>query len=176
MDPSKTQQDRHYLFIDTCIIQAAGSKEKTKSEVVIKTLKEIANDYRLAISEISFYENLQGLWGKKATDASALLRSYEAKVVSGRVLTLASMLGGLYHDAKCDGVDTGDKIIAATAILETGLIFTENHKDYPNPFFKTEKSIPLTYLTAGKYNRTIDLAIYRPDISLIARRIKEKGG
>lgn len=172
MDPSK--QDKPYLFIDTCVIQAAGSKEKTKSEAVIKALKEIANDYRLAISEVSFYENLQGLWGKKSLDASTLLRSYEAKIVSNRVLILASMLGALYHDARCDGIEMGDKIIAATAILETGFVFTENHKDYPNPFFKTEKSVPLTYLTAGKYNKTIDLAIYKPDILLIGRRIKEK--
>lgn len=172
MDP--IHQAKPYLFIDTCVIQAAGSKEKTKSEIILKSLKENAESYGLVISEFSVYENLHGLWGKRAVDASRLLRSYERKAVSDKVLLLASVLGGLYYVAKQDGPDDGDKIIAATAILEKGFIFTENHRDYPHPFFKTEKSIPLTYLTAGKYVKTIDLAIYKPDITLIGRRIQEE--
>lgn len=173
MDPSQTQQNNPYLFIDTCVIQAAGSKEKTKSEAVIKTLGELSKNYRFAISEFSLYENLHGLWGKKAINAAKLLNSYERKVVSDKVLTTASLLGGLYHDEKFDNIDAGDKIIGATAILENGFVLTENHKDYPHPFFLTEKSIPLRYLAVGKYGKTIDLAIYKPDRDLIGRRIEE---
>ena len=173
MDPSKTQQNNSYLFIDTCVIQAAGSKEKPKSEIVIKALEKIAKHYRLAISEFSLYENLNGLWGRRRSEAAKLLRTYERKVVSDTVLLIASLLGGLYHDENFEGIDAGDKIIAATSILENGFVLTENHKDFPHPFFLTERSIPLTYLTAGRYNKTIDLAIYRPDSNLIKRRIRE---
>ena len=172
MDP-KIQQTKPYLFVDTCIIQASGVKEKPKSEIVIKTLEKISSDYRLSISEFTLYENLHGLWGKRAINAAALLKKYERKVVSDKVLIFASLLGGLYFDEKYDGIDAGDKIIAATAILENGFVLTENHKDFPHPFFKTKQSIPLTYFTAGRYRKTIDLAIYEPDRILIERRIEE---
>ena len=167
-------QSNPYLFIDSCVIQAAGNKEKSKSEIVINTLQQISNQYRLAISEFTIYENLHGLWGKQADKATELLKVYERKVVSREVLLVASVLGGLYYDEQYPNIDSGDKIIAATTILENGFVLTENHKDYPHPFFLTEKSIPLTYLTAGKYEKSIDLAIYKPDILLIERRIKEK--
>lgn len=173
MDLPKAQQDNPYIFIDTCVIQSAGSKEKSKSEIVIKSLEDTSKSYRLAISEFTLYENLHGLWGKRAMDAAALLRKYERKIVSEKALLLASIMGGLYHDEGIDNIGDGDKIIAATAILENGFILTENHKDYPHPFFLTEKSIPLTYITAGRYNKTIDLAIYKPDRSLIERRINQ---
>lgn len=173
MDPSKTSQNNPYLFIDTCIIQAAGSAEKLKSGIIIKILQEIAEEYRLAISEFTLYENLHGLWGEKRSQAAKLLRVYERKVVSDKVLLIASLLGGLYHEEKIDGIDAGDKIIGATAILENGTVLTENHKDYPHPFFITKKYIPLTYFTSGRYNKTIDLAIYGPNRELISRRIQE---
>ena len=94
-------------------------------------------------------------------------------MVSDTVLLIASLLGGLYHDENLEGIDAGDKIIAATSILENGFVFTENHKDFPHPFFLTEKSLPLTYLTGGRYSKTIDLAVYKPDRNLIERRINE---
>lgn len=176
MEPTPKQaQDKKYLFIDTCVIQFAGDKNKSKSEAVIQCLNLLTKEgYNLAISEIAFYENLQGLWGKKVESAHAFLRAYEYKEVSRTVLLIASILGSLYRDEKIDWVDMGDKIIAATALLAGGFVLTENHKDYPHPFFLTEKSIPLTYITGGKYNKTIDIALYKPNILLISRRIKEK--
>lgn len=174
MNLSTIERNKPYIFIDTCVIQAAGSKEKQKSDIVIKTLQEIGNDFRLAISEFTLFENLHGLWGKKAEEATKILNTYERKVVSDKVLLLASSLGGLYRDEKMEGIDSGDKIIAATSILENGFVLTENHKDYPSPFFLIEKYIPLTFMTSGKFNKTIDLAIYKSNTTLINRRIKEK--
>lgn len=175
MDPSETPQDSGYIFLDTCVLQAAASSEKAKSEKVLDCLKELTHQkYRLAISEFTFYENLHGLWGEKAQKAVTLLHSYEKKVVSDKVLIVASFLGGLYVDVKSDGPNAGDKIIAATAILENGFVLTENHRDFPHPFFLTEKSITLTYTKAGRYKKTIDLALYKPNVDLIGRRIQEK--
>lgn len=167
-------QNNPYVFIDTCVIHFAGDKNKSKSEAVIECLSTLTKEgYRLAISEITLYEKLHGLWGKRATKAASLLRVYEKKVVSNQVLTLASILGGLYHDEKLDGIDTGDKIIAATAILERGFVLTANHKDFPNPFFLTEKSFALSYKVKS-YFQTLDLALYKPDFELIRRRVNEK--
>lgn len=176
MEPTPKQaQDKKYLFIDTCIVQFTGDKNKSKSEAVIQCLNLLTKEgYSLVISEITIYENLHGLWGIKAKQATDILRKYEKKVISDNVLIVASLLGGLYHDERVDGIDSGDKIIAATAILENGFVLTENHKDYPHPFFLTERSIALPYITGGKYTKTIDLALYIPNIKLISRRIKEK--
>ncbi len=124
-----------YLIIDTCIIQAASSKKKPKSEKFIQCLEDLAHIYRLTISEYSVYENLQGLWGKQAEKAVELLKKYEWKVVSHIVLTLSAVLGGLYHDENRLDINDGDKMIGATAILEEGFILTENHSDFPPPFF-----------------------------------------
>lgn len=173
MNSSIIPKDKKYVFIDTCIIQATGSSNKSKSDAVIKCLNSIASEgYSLVISELSIYENLHGLWGKKANKASDLLRNYEGKVVSDKVLRMAARLGGLYREEKIEGIDSGDKIIAATAVLENGFVLTENHKDFPHPFFLTEKSLPLIY-KVGNYNKTIDVALYKPHVSLISRRIDE---
>lgn len=173
MNPTNPSRNKKYIFLDSCIIQIIGSKIIAKSDAVILYLKSLEQQgYNLAISEFSIYENQHGLWGKEAITALEYLKSYEAKSISVMVLLVASALGGLYHEEKLDGVDTGDKIIAATAILENGLILTENHKDYPSPFFVAEQLMPITFQFKS-YQKTIDLGLYKPQGKLIARRIEE---
>lgn len=174
MAPQRVPQGKKYIIIDTCVIQHAGSSDKGKSEAIIGYLKKLASDgYSLAISEFTLYENLHGLWGEKATQAAVLLGSYEWKTISNRVLLMASMLGGLYKEEGFDYMSPGDKIIASTAILEQGMLLTENHRDFPSPFFITGEFIPLTF-EKSHHKRTIDLCLYRPNTPLIARRINEK--
>ena len=174
--PSEEHQDKKYLFIDTCIIQLAGSSKKAKAESVQKCLQELAKEgYSLAISEISLFENLHGLWGAKATEAATVLHTYEQKIVSNKVLIVASMIGGLYASEKIEGPSVGDKIIGATSFLERGFVLTENHRDYPNPFFTMVKHLPLYYLESH-HHRTLDLAIYKPNYLFIERKVAEKEG
>lgn len=164
-----------YIFLDTCVFQLAGNSNKSKSEAVIKCLIDLSSEgFRLALSEFTVYENLHGLWGKRAQEAIKILRNYEWKLVSDLVLYLASILGGLYNAAGYDRdrIRDGDKIVASTALLEKGLILTENHRDFPSPFFTNYKNIPITYKDSH-HNRTIDLALYEPNLDLIARRIEE---
>lgn len=168
------QQDKIYVFLDTCILQYLGDKNKSKAETLQKCLDSLIKDkYTLVVSEISLYEHMQGLWGAKAQKAFALLNIYEWKSVTTIVLLWATYLGGLYHDEKIDGVDTGDKIIAATAVSENGFILTSNHKDYPHPFFVTEKAFALSY-SIGKFSKTLDVVLYKPNLSLLVRRLDEK--
>lgn len=174
MPQNENQQNKQYIIVDTCVIQASESKQKTKSEAVIKCLKDLIDTgYSLTISEFSVFENLHGLWGEKAEEAVKILKGYALKIVSREVLLLAAILGGLYYEEKYDYIQTGDKIIGATAILENGLVLTYNHRDFPPPFFLTEKSITLQY-KRDHYVQHLDLAIYKPDIKLIGRRIAEK--
>lgn len=163
-----------YLFIDTCVIQDAGNNRKVFSETVINLLTDLSKEgFRVVISEFTVYENLQGLWGKRAIEASKILNSYESKAVSRDVLVVASFLQGLYREEGYENIDAGDKIIASTCILEDGLILTRNHKDFPHPFFITVRSIPLSY-KIHHYKMTVDYSLYKPNLELINRRIEEK--
>lgn len=162
------------VIIDTCIIQYLSKKNNSLATIVndcLTSLKE--NSYNLIISEISFYENLHGLWGSNASKADELLRTYQYKEVTREVLLIASMLGGLYHDEKYDGIEMGDKIIAATAVLEDGFVLTANHKDFPHPFFTTKQSFALSY-KVGHTIKTLDIALYEPNLDIISRRVNEK--
>ena len=165
---------KKYIFIDTCVLQASGDMKKAKSEAVLRCFSDFTTDgYSLAISEITLFENLQGLWGKKAQKVADAVKGFEMKTISTKVLVLAAMLQGLYVQEKRNDVDCGDKIIAATAILESGLVLTENHKDFPSPYFIMKKYVPITYLIDGRTNKTIDLGLYKPNYSLIGRKIEE---
>ena len=119
-----------YLIVDTCIIQHSNSSDKSKAEVVISCLKNLQSEnYQLAISEFTVYENLRNIFGKKAKIALQVLKNYEWKNVTYLVLKMASMLSGLYHQEKVDYMSDGDKIIAATALNESIYVLTENHRD-----------------------------------------------
>lgn len=166
-------QIKPYIFLDTCIIQDAGSSTKSKSDAVIKLFTDLRHNFNLAISEFTIYENLQGLWGKRAIEAGKILGSYEAKEVSRKVLLLSSILQSLYHEEKYDNIADGDKIIGATAILESGYVLTRNHKDFPHPFFVTEQSFVVNYKN-GHYAQSIDFTLYKPNYELISRRIESK--
>ncbi len=169
-----TDMPKHYLFVDSCVIQASGDKNKSKSETVSELFSSLNQEgFNLAISEITVFETLQGLWGQQAKKVATRLKGFEWKVISNHVLTLAAILQGLYVQEQRKDVDVGDKILAATAILENGVILTENHKDFPPPFFTTKRSIPLKYLIDGRTNKTIDLALYEPNNELISRRVNE---
>lgn len=172
MDPN-TKASR-YLIIDTCVIQHSASSEKSKSVNLLTLFQNLTKDnFRLAISEYSVYENLINLRSKKAAVAFDLLKSYEWKSVSTEVLIFASRLKSLYHIEKVDYMNDGDVIIGTTAFLEKGYVLTENHRDFPHPFFITEKSISLSYKLGDRVHKTLDLAIYKPQISLITRKINE---
>lgn len=161
-----------YTIIDTCIIQAASSKDANKAKGVTSLLEMLINEgLSLAISEFTYYENLHGLKGSDAKRAVGILKKYEWKQITNNVLTTAALFGGFYHDEKIDGIDHGDKIIAATAFLENGWILTENHKDFPNPFFILIKHFPITYKKKGSH-QTMDICLYRPHSKLIKQKIE----
>ena len=58
-------------------------------------------------------------------------------------------------------------------LLENGFDLTANHRDFPHPFIVTEESFALPY-KVGYYTKTLDVALYKPNISLLIRRLEEK--
>jgi predicted nucleic acid-binding protein len=174
MSDSNPEIKKKLLVIDTQVTQAAGDKYKPRSEAIIKCFQDLVKEgYTLASSEYSLYESLHGLWGNQAVAVASLYSSYELKVVDRKILIVASIFGGLYHDEKHDGISDGDKIIGSTALIEKGYILTENHKDFPPPFFTLVKYIPVIF-NKGVVKKTMDLGLYEPHYELINRRVDEK--
>lgn len=173
MSPPDTQKIRN-VYIDTCIIQASGSKEKAKSKIVTEFLSSFINlGFSLVISEVTYFENLQGLKGIQAEQAVKTLKKYEWKEITNEVLTVAALLGTFYNEVGRRDVDMGDKIIAASTFLDNGFVLTENHKDFPSPFFLLRRHYPLTY-DKGRYKQTMDVGLYAPNNKIIKRKIEEK--
>lgn len=161
------------ILIDTCVVQAAGDTNKSKSEAVLSLFNNFKDQkYQLGISEITIYENLQGLWGKKALGASSLFEKFESKIVSREVLVLASRLGGLYGQ-EYKHIETGDKIIGATAILENGYVLTSNHRDFPGPYWSEKFWLPISF-KSGNHTMCTDISLYKPNTQLIIRRIEDR--
>ena len=157
MEDRSTAQGR-YVLVDANVIQATTSKPATKSTEVLACLKDLeAKDgCRLAISEFTVFENLRNLSGEKLQKAANILRGYEQKVVSLEVLGLAAVFSNLYNDEGYKDVTPGDFILAATAFILGGYVLTNNHKDFPPPFFHAEREFPLAY-TKGYYTQHLDL-------------------
>lgn len=168
------QQSKKYLLLDTNIIQYAGNKNKALSKSVRERLLSLEKSgYSIVISQYSVFENLQGLWGNKAEEATALLAKFEQKIVSKEVLVLASILGGLYgRENDLKGISEGDKIIAATAMLTNALVLTRNHRDFPIPFFIQEEFFTLDY-TDGNRKKLLDLGLYKPNTKIINSKVAE---
>lgn len=169
MNPSKLP----YLFLDTCVVQMLADRDSYKSKAVRKVIvEELSTKYLLSISAMTAYENLHGLRGKKLGAAATLLSTFETKDITREVLVVAALIGGMYPKEE-DHIRAGDKIIGATVFLEEGFLITENHKDFPHPFYLTERYLPITYETGGHFKKTIDLSIYKPNILCIDRKIVE---
>jgi len=174
MEHDNSPQQSRYPIVDTNILIYTGSKQEALATAAITFLDEQASHgYRLAISEFTTYEYLKRLWGKKAEKSEEAISTYERKAVTREVLETASILDGLYYDEGLTNISDGDKIIAATAILEDGLILTANHKDFPNPFFITHEWRVLP-IKNPRYTQHLYLALYKPNTQLINLKVSDK--
>lgn len=161
------------LILDTCVIQAMGNKNQDKARAVIEQLRELKKEYSFFISEVTVFENLQGLWGEKRQKALETLKRISWKAITVKVIAFASILGGLYHEEGVQSAGLADKIIASTAILLGGSVLTSDHQDFPNPFFKQERLIPVKF-KKGLNFRTYDMSLFKPNNLLIKRILSEK--
>ncbi len=166
------QSNLPYLFLDTCVVQMLGDRDKFKSAAVRGKIIELSKKYRMAISAMTGYENLHGLRGGKLDASAKQLEAYQTLDVTNKVLVYAALIGGLYPKEE-DHIRAGDKIIGATVFLEEGFLITENHKDFPHPFFITEEYLPITYEIGSHYMKTIDLSIYKPCHEFLNRKLGE---
>lgn len=77
------------------------------------------------------------------------------------------------ENIQVNGVDHGDKFIAATAILSGSLILTADVRGFPWPFFHEIEYNPLIHIV-GKKTKSHMIGLLRPDFDLIKRRFEER--
>ncbi len=140
MNNPAIKKDKHYVILDTCIIQHLGDKEL--AECIINDLKEAATaGYDIAISDFTFFELLNGATVEKEQERINALAGISRYYVKKDILIAAAHLGCLYQQDGTDA-DTGDKIIGATSLIFNSIIYTTNGRDFPRPFFnEVAKSI-----------------------------------
>lgn len=139
------------LVIDSNFIQKLGDINPERAQAYWNLLYKLSDRLFLwSVSEITMFENTQGLWGEKYVAARDYMLKFRRFIVDKNVLLVAARLGGLYgHPSNNEmyrRIDHGDKIIAATALLERGAVLTENVKDFPAPYFHHFEHQPITYL------------------------------
>lgn len=154
-----------YIILDTNIISAFSNK--SASEKIIEILKNVRGlNYGIAFSDYTLYEILcEATFEKEEIMIEALkgLRHYSVKKEN---LIAAAHLSSLYKDEglQMTQINDGDRIIAATAIMTNSIIFTENGRDFPQPFFKELGRETLIY--KGKNNNDVCKILYFMDPQL----------
>jgi predicted nucleic acid-binding protein len=129
------KKDKRYILLDTNII----SRIDILGTQLIEIIKElIGYGYGIAISEITIFELFNEVSVKKEVQIMNTLQGLVRFQVRKNTLVAAAHLASMYKDHKLpmDQFETGDRIIAATAVLGNCIIFTLNGRDFPQPFFK----------------------------------------
>jgi len=163
--PSATRD----IVIDTNIVVYVGKNNKDLANKVLACLRDaVTKDYVLTISDFTIFELLKGASPESEGKALASLQGIKRYYVTKRVLVAAAHLECIYQQNKIpkESIDSGDKIIGATAVLTNSLIFTANTRDFPRPFFKEILAIPIVYSKDGKQH-IINTAFLEPDINTI---------
>lgn len=133
----KINKDQRYILLDTNII--SGFSNQILGEKILDVLREIHNlGYGIAISDLTYFELLNEASLEKEKKMIGALNGITRCYVKKNVLIAAAHLSSLYkeHGLQMTQFDNGDRIIAATAVLQNWIIFTTNGKDFPQPFFK----------------------------------------
>lgn len=157
------------VILDSCILQYLDDK-KFYSQIIGILENLIAKDNKLALSEFSRFELLRGATLAVEKRMEALINEFKLYEVSKNILSMAARLDTLYRGAEVhSGMSDGDKILASTAVLANGLVFTGNFKDFPAPFFKTVTR-KILYKDSAKHQPLI-VGILEPDLPIIGAKM-----
>lgn len=135
---SEKNRPQRYLLLDTNIIQHFGNP--SLGNAIIEILKDaVTKKYGISISQISLMEMVDGASLETESQRLKVIKGLKHFKIKQDTLMVAAHLGSLY---KQDGMtdkqqpEKGDKIIGATAILTSSIIYTTNGRDFPQPYFK----------------------------------------
>ncbi|MDP3982500.1 MAG: PIN domain-containing protein [bacterium] len=163
------------IILDTNILQYSTSKGP-KDQFIIYISELIERGFGLTISEITVYELLAGLSSEKEKQAIQTLEAFGRYKVEVDVFIGAAQLSTLYSMDKSvmdSGISTGDRIIAASAILTGSLILSSDVNDYPRPYFN-EVEERLIYFKKKDRQHMISTYLLAPNIPVINQKFNER--
>lgn len=163
-----------YVLLDSNILQYLNTP--AIATPLLEYLSELAKaDYNLAISDFSIFELLSGIPKSKEKDLLSVLEVLPRFQVNTEVLLTAAQLATVYRIEKCEHqqINEGDKIIAATSILNGYPILTANSNDFPRPIF-SELHKRLLYYKDKNKDRIIAIYLLNPDLEFAKFRYNQR--
>ena len=172
---STTPIPKVYIILDTNILQYLNNTDISKE--LIAYFSEIikAGYTNFAMSDFSFFEAISGAPKKDEEKLIELLSQIPRFEVKPETCVAAGQMATLYRIEKAEfqNIESGDKIIAATAILSGSLILTANCNDFPRPFFR-EFHKRFVYYKRKNKDQMISIYLLQPDLEQINFRFNNR--
>lgn len=175
MEPKEKIQPKQNIILDSNIIQYVV--DKNSSEALAPYLMDFLDrGFGFAISDITIYELLKGANIKNEAEMLQVLNVFQRYYLTDNVLVAAAQLETLYRMDSIEPkqVESGDKFIAATAVLTGSLILTANSRDFPSPYFQESERKPIIYTEKRNRSKCILISVLTPDITIINQRFSER--
>lgn len=167
-------KQKRYILLDSNIISSLSNEDLANK--ILAVLKEAIDiGYALAISDITFFELLNGTTVPTEQKMILALSGVDRFYVKKDILVAAAHLGALYkaHDLQLDQFGLADQVIAATSVIRNCIIFTKNGRDFPQPFFKELDRRMLEY-KSKEYPVCVPVYFMEPQLSYIGEYYQKR--
>ena len=167
-----TSNPHQQILLDTCIIQyLLDSRITPELNKYINTLSTQSPH----VSQITKAELLDGCTIANEKRVLEILQTVTSLELSERILLGAGKLGSVYKEFSSTFKDIGmaDKIIAATAIVHSQHILTNNRVHFPHPFFLEVQTTNIVY-QAKKSKAIVCPVLLAVNMPFILERFKSR--
>jgi len=173
--PQTNQPPKIQVILDTNIIKKILDRYSVK--VFAEYLSNLVQrNGTFVISDFTSFELIRGANLVTEGNVFPLINFITRLNVTTQVLLAAARLETLYKidEIQPAGIEIGDKLIAATAILNSALILTANGRDFPWPYFQEVERKIIEYEDKNKRTKCIPVSLLLPDFRIVAKRFNER--
>lgn len=173
-EPATKAPPQISALLDTNILQYLNNPSIARE--LFAYLEEVHRaGYSLAISNFSIFELLSGVPKSKESNLISALEVIPRFEVTTEVLVAAAQLTTVYRMEKAEygHITQGDKIIAATSLLNDFPVLTANSNDFPRPFFNELHKKFIFYKDKNR-DRMIPVYLLLPDFDLVKFRYETR--
>lgn len=175
MNPqSNPARPSRYILLDSDIFNHLGNADLFP-QIIYLLRDALAKGYGISMSLYTLLELIDTASIENEVKAVIATQGVKRFKINQTILITAGHLGCMYkEDNVTKEPDKGDKIIAATAVLNNSVIFTTNGRDYPRPFFREISKPVLKYKKSD--GREVCLISYflEPDFDIISTKHQER--
>src|SRR3989344_2019823 len=154
------------VILDTNIIKKIIDRYSV--EEFAKYLSDLVKrNGTFVISDFTCFELVRGANLSTENEVFPILNLVTRLLITTQVLFASARLETLYklEDIQPSTIEIGDKIIAATAILNSSFILTANGRDFPWPYFIEVERRIIEYKDKNKRTKCIPVSLLIPDFN-----------